>query len=341
MSVQILPGDCRETLRTLAPESVQCCVTSPPYWGLRDYGHAGQLGLEATPELYVAAMVEVFREVRRVLADDGTLWLNIGDSYAGSGKGPSNSISRPSQCMSNVEAAPCAWIRVPDGLKQKDLVGIPWMVAFALRADGWWLRGDNIWGKPNGMPESTKDRPCRAHEYVFLLSKSADYFYDYEAVRLPPLPSTTARLEQHIEAQRGSIRANGGEKTNGTMKAVRGSDKQRGHTRRHAGFNDRWDAMERSEQQENGAALRSVWWIAPAQTRDGHYAVMPENLAALCILAGSRAGDTVLDPFGGSGTTAVVAEELGRRAILCELAPHYLPLIQRRLAASTPGLALT
>lgn len=297
-------GDCLSVLRELPSESVNCCVTSPPYWCLRDYGVSGQIGLEPTPEAYVAKMVEVFREVRRVLRDDGTLWLNVGDSYAADAR----------------------------DLKPKDLVGIPWMLAFALRSDGWYLRSDVIWAKPNGMPESVKDRPVRSHEYVFLLSKSERYYYDYESVRLPPLPSTTKRLAQHIESQSGSVRANGGGKTNGTMKAVqRKSDKQRGHSRRHDGFNDRWDAMTKEEQQSSGAALRDVWWLSPAQTKDSHFAVMPESLARLCILAGCPQDGVVLDPFAGSGTTLYVARDQGCKSIGIELNGDYCELVKRRL----------
>ena len=219
--VEILVGDCREILKTLPDESVQCCVTSPPYFGLRDYGNSGQMGLEKTPDEYVTSMVSLFREVRRVLTKDGTLWLNLGDSYAGSwgaqsrGGAPSDKstlqgnghigggpkISALSKVQ--VEAAPKQTLtgsleRTP-GLKPKDLIGIPWRVAFALQADGWWLRGDNIWAKPNGMPESVRDRPTRSHEYVFQLTKSEKYFYDYDSVRLPALPSSVSRLEQNIE----------------------------------------------------------------------------------------------------------------------------------------------
>jgi DNA modification methylase len=333
MTAQIIIGDCIEVLRTLPEESIHCCVTSPPYWGLRDYGVGGQIGQEPTPEEFTAKLVEVFREVRRVLRAGGTLWVNLGDSYA---------ANRSYQVTDNkhIDVGNNGSSRVPCGLKPKDLIGIPWRVAFALQADGWFLRKDIIWAKPNGMPESVRDRPTSSHEYVFLLSKSETYIYNYEAVRLPALPSSVSRLEQHVEAQLGSIRANGLGNTNGAMKAVgRKSDKQRGHSRRHDGFNDRWDAMEKEKQQENGSALRSVWWISPAQTNDAHFAVMPSNLAATCILAGSRPGDTILDPFGGSGTTGMVATELGRSSILIELNPKYAELCRKR-GNVTPGLAL-
>lgn len=305
--VTILTGDALEQLRTLPDESVQCCVSSPPYWRQRDYGIAGQLGLEPTPEAYVARLVAIFAEVRRVLRDDGTLWLNLGDKWASGGNGGGGSF-----------------------YKDKDLVGIPWMAAFALRADGWFLRQCNVWAKPNGMPESVRDRSTVSHEYVFHLSKRNDYYYNTDAARTPPAPATETRLAQNVEAQAGSARANGGAKTNGPMKAVRRSDKQRGHGRVHAGFNDRWDAMPKDQQMGSGSNLRSVWWIAPAQFGEEHYAVMPMRLAQLCIVAGSRPGDTVLDPFGGAGTTGLAASGLGRNAILIELNPAYAAMAERR-----------
>ena len=320
MSIKILQCDCRLTLATLPEKSVHCCVTSPPYWGLRDYGCDGQIGLEKTLEQYVAAMVGVFREIRRVLRDDGTLWLNVGDSYAShpGQRNPTDAAGSLKQLSNNGSIRTGS--RSAAGCKPKDLIGIPWMLAFALRADGWYLRSDIVWAKPNGMPESVQDRPTRAHEYVFLLSKSERYFYDYDAARLPPLPSSIARLEQHIENQTGSARANGGAKTNGTMKAVGG--KQRDH----------------SQQQAGGAALRDVWWISPAQCKEAHFAAMPDALARLCIMAGCPPGGTVLDPFGGSGTTGIAASLLGRNAILCELSEKYIEIMRARFAETAPLL---
>jgi DNA modification methylase len=328
MVVRIINADVMEGLKQLPDESVHCCVTSPPYWGLRDYGVDGQIGLEATPALFVERMVEVFREVRRVLRSDGTCWVNLGDSYQ-CAKGQSGGVdpkqpARRHGLRPNDKAIP--------GLKPKDLIGIPWRVAFALQADGWWLRGDHVWGKPNGMPESTEDRPSRAHEYVFMLTKSARYWYDFEAVRTAPKASTLTRLAQDVDGQAGSVRANGGGKTNGPMKAVRRSDKQRGHTRRHAGFNDRWDAMERDEQLAEGANLRSIWWVPPAQYKEAHFAVMPDRVAEICIRAGCPIGGTLLDPFGGAGTTGVVGDRLGRSAVLIELNGDYAAMIERRVA---------
>lgn len=328
---RLYTGDALAVLQTLEPASVQCVVTSPPYWRQRDYGRPGQLGLEGTPEEYVGRLVDVFREARRVLRDDGTLWLNIGDKWASGGHGGGGSFMRDrAEAWTHAKDAK-GWRSPPDGYKDKDLVGVPWMAAFALRADGWYLRQCNIWAKPNTMPESVQDRSTVSHEYVFQLSKRNDYYYDAEAARTPAAPSSETRLAQDVESQAGSERANGGAKTNGTMKAVRRSDKQRGHSRRHEGFNDRWDAMERTEQQAQGANLRSVWWIAPAQYRDAHFAVMPEKLVSICIAAGSRPGDVVLDPFGGSGTVAAVATGMGRDAIYVDLNPKYVELAKQRI----------
>ena len=282
----ILGGDCRDTLPTVAAESVQTCVTSPPYFGLRDYGHAAQIGLEETPEQYVAQLVAVFREVRRALRADGTLWLNLGDTYAGGGgfapdapcnvaraQGKQWGALNPAKMDRHIAKVKSAGgKRVPDGLKPKDLIGIPWRVAFALQADGWWLRQDIIWSKPSLMPESVTDRCTRAHEYVFMLSKSANYFYDAKAVR---------------EAAAGP------------------------------------------EQWRN---RRSVWTITSKPYAGAHFATMPPALAALCIQAGSRVGDMVLDPFLGSGTTGEVAEALGRQWVGCELNPDYAKQAEERTA---------
>jgi DNA modification methylase len=340
MTVTILTGDCRDLLRALPEQSVQCCVTSPPYWRQRDYGMGGQIGLEQTPEEYIAEMVTVFAEVRRVLKDDGTLWVNIGDKWASGGNGGGGSFMETRSAAWAHAAGAKDWRSPPAGYKDKDLVGVPWMLAFALLADGWYLRQGNIWAKPNCMPESVSDRTTVAHEYVFHLSKSNSYFYDIDAARTPPAPSSETRLAQNLDAQAGTNRANGGAKTNGPFKPVMGrkSDKQRGHSRRHDGFNDRWDAMTKQQQQQ-GANLRSVWWISPAQYREGHYAVMPDALAEICITAGSRRGDTVLDPFGGAGTTGLVADRMGRNAILCELNPEYAAMAERRIKADAPLFA--
>jgi DNA modification methylase len=353
MSVRVLEGDCREVLASLPAGSVQCVVTSPPYFGLRDYGVAGQIGLERTVNDYVATLVAVFSEVRRVLRDDGSLWLNLGDSFVrapekgGSGPGGKNgeygqtyTLAQSARVGSSDGAVGRAdrpgSRAIGDGLKPKDLIGIPWRVAFALQADGWYLRQCNIWAKPNGMPESVRDRSTSSHEYVFHLAKSERYVYDADAARTPAAPATETRLAQNVEAQEGSERANGGAKTNGRMKAVQRTDKQRGHVRVHAGFNDRWDAMEKAEQVAGGSNLRSVWWISPAQFREAHFAVMPPRLAEICITAGSRKGDTILDPFGGAGTTGLVADRLGRDAVLIELNPQYAEMARCRVRDDSP-----
>lgn len=340
MTVRILTGDCKEVLRTLPDESVHCVVSSPPYWRQRNYGVAGQIGLERTPEAYIAEMVGVFRETRRVLRRDGTCWINIGDKWASGGNGGGGSfMDDRGEAWAHARNSK-GWRSPPVGYKDKDLVGLPFMLAFAMRADGWFWRQCNIWAKPNCMPESVSDRSTISHEYVLQFSRSNDYWYDAESARTPAAPSTETRLAQGVEAQAGSDRTNGGGKTNGPMRAVsRRSDKQRGHSRRHAGFNDRRDAMERSEQLSKGANLRSVWWISPAQYRDGHFAVMPDALAEICILAGCPEGGTVLDPFGGAGTTGLVADRLKRNAILIELNPAYASMAERRIRGDAPLLA--
>jgi DNA modification methylase len=302
-NLKVMIGDCRESMRALEAGSVQTCVTSPPYFGLRDYGHDGQIGLEQTPDDFVATMVEVFREVHRVLADDGTLWVNLGDSYASAWAcNRRNVIGSGSLENGKREARPN---RLTDGLKEKDLIGIPWRVALALQADGWYLRQDIIWNKPNPMPESVRDRCTKAHEYIFMFSKKPKYFFDYEKIKEPVAPSSAARLAQPTLAQQvGSARVPG--KTNGNMKAV-----GNGETRNR----------------------RSVWTVTTKPYKGAHFATFPPDLIEPCIFAGSRVGDTVLDPFGGSGTTAGVALKHGRKAILCELNPDYAALVPDRIAS--------
>jgi len=290
-------GDCRETMRRWASEGIkaQTCVTSPPYYGLRDYGHDGQIGLEETPEEYIAAMVEVFSCVRDVLADDGTLWLNIGDSYAGNNSQASNNgragFGNPRERVVN---------RTGEGLKTKDLIGIPWMLAFALRADGWYLRQDIIWHKPNPMPESVTDRCTKAHEYIFLLSKSPKYYYDHEAIK-----------------EEGVIPA-------GTLAAKGSAERQN-----QKGVNARPPEYKEYDGQRN---KRSVWTVTTKPYEGAHFAVFPTDLIEPCILAGAPVGGVVLDPFMGSGTTAQVAQNLGRKYLGCELNPDYKPLQNKRLA---------
>lgn len=299
---RLLVGDCREMLRTLPDESVHCVVTSPPYWGLRDYGVDGQLGLEPTPEEYVANMVEVFREVRRVLRDDGTLWLNLGDSYANDGKWGGSSGGKHATALHGNTGI--GRQKVTTGLKPKDLVGIPWRVAFALQADGWYLRSDIIWSKPNPMPESVRDRPTKAHEYVFLLSKDERYHYDADAI-----------AEEATHAGR-VVKATGGDAKNAAMGRY-------GQTR--TGF------VERDNKVGDTRNARSVWTIATKPFPGAHFATFPPELAERCILAGCPKGGTVLDPFAGSGTTGMVATGHGRHAVLIELNPDYAELIRERI----------
>jgi DNA modification methylase len=352
MTVTILKGDCREVLRGLPDESVHCVVTSPPYFGLRDYGVAGQIGLEPSPTEFVDEMVAVFRDVRRVLRDDGTLWLNLGDSYAASGRGGNpdesphqkQSSNRGSRQFFQSEAVDAGvigrkWVKPPTGYKQKDLIGVPWLVAFALRADGWYLRQDIIWSKPNPMPESVRDRCTKAHEYLFMLSKSRVYQYDAEAIKEPstwdPANSKMPDGWDTAPGGHGSFHRNGREKG-------KRSDKQRGHSRRHAGFNEQWNDMEREQQcsgLRNKRSKRSVWEIAPAPFPDAHFATFPPALVEPCILAGCQKGGTVLDPFGGAGTTGLVADRLGRNAILIELNPEYAAMAERRIHNDAPLFA--
>jgi len=301
----ILVGDALEQLRTLPDESVHCVVTSPPYWGLRDYNEPGQLGLEPTPEEYVAKMVEVFRDVRRVLRGDGTCWVNLGDSYAGGGGGNYGSGMSVSAHKTHPTASKDK-PKTPPGLKPKDLVGIPWRVAFALQADGWYLRSDIIWAKPNPMPESVTDRPMKAHEYLFLLSKAPRYFYDADAVREESKPSGWDRQRAKGEDTWKYGRAAGGDpnSTNGI-----------GGTTPHGAGRNR----------------RTVWTIATKPYSGAHFAVMPPALVAPCIQAGCPDGGVVLDPFFGAGTVGLVARENGRDYIGIELNPGYAALAEARI----------
>jgi DNA modification methylase len=283
---------------------------------LRDYGHDGQIGLEQTPDEYVQEMVGVFREVRRVLADDGTLWLNLGDSYAGSGKGRNADGTHQEggkQGTSRGTVEGQLFKAQVDGLKPKDLVGIPWRVAFALQADGWYLRQDIIWAKPNPMPESVTDRCTKAHEYVFLLTKQPRYYYDHEAVR-EPLSQSTIRI--HSSA---GVNARGS-----------GADwKQYNTGNGHSGLIN-------GNLRDGQRNKRSVWTVTTKPFKGAHFAVMPEALVEPCVLAGSATGDTVLDPFSGSGTVGVVALRHGRNYIGCELNPEYADLSRKRILDDQP-----
>lgn len=318
-------------LPTLDAASVNCIVTSPPYLGLRNYAVDGQIGLEADPQSYVGELVTIFIELKRVLRDDGVVFLNLGDSYNASGReGHGNRVGYK-QATNRGSAAGADNTRSNDpDLKEKDLLGIPWRVAFALQADGWYLRSEIIWAKPNAMPGSQQDRVSSSHETIFMLTKSAHYWSDFDAIKTPPRESTAMRLAQDTQEQAGSHRANGGQKTNGPMRAV-GSDKQRGHSRVHAGFNERWDSMDKAEQQSRPAMMRDVWFVSPGRYRGQHFAVMPEEIARRCILAGCPVGGTVLDPFFGAGTTGLVADKLGRNCIGIELNPEYSAQASERI----------
>jgi len=335
-------GDCREIMRRWIDEGVkvQMCVTSPPYWGLRDYGVVGQLGLEKTPQEYVDNIVGVFRLVRKLLADDGTLWLNLGDSYASttSGNGGYSEKSTLAGFTSPDTKGRRAnetgeRRRIESGLKPKDLVGIPWRVAFALQADGWYLRQDIIWSKPNPMPESVRDRCTKSHEYLFLLSKRERYYYDADAILEPVSANTHARLSQDVAAQVGSARAHAGGKTNGKMKAVGRAPGVNPKAALNAiGSKQNASFSEACSLPVSERNKRSVWTVTTQPYADAHFATFPPALIEPCILASSKPGDIVLDPFMGSGTTGQVAQDLGRRWLGCELNPQYAELQDRRTA---------
>ena len=361
-------GDCRDILPTLDADSVQCVVTSPPYLGLRDYGVAGQIGLETVPDClgwatglecgncFVCELVGVFRHVRRVLRPDGVCWVNLGDSYAGSGRGGnSDAITGRGKDASRVRAsrddvsdaqrmhaARGATTRQArrQGLKENDLMGMPWRVALALQADGWFLRQDVVWHKPNPMPESVTDRCTKAHEYLFMLTRSARYYFDAEAIRERASPGTHPR------------RAGNGAKSPAGWDRSVGEGGHSGKAGRYAPPAPRklatnGDATKNNPSFDAAMAVmpetrnkRSVWTIPTEAFADAHFATYPQALVEPCILASTRPGDLVLDPFGGAGTTAVVAERLGRRWAACELNPNYADMFARRVTATPPGLGL-
>ena len=305
---EILVGDVIKRLQELPDKSVQTVVTSPPYWGLRDYGQDGQLGLESTPEQYVANMVDVFREVWRVLSDDGTLWLNIGDSYmttpAGNktwGNGVGSNKHYENKKIHDTTK------RKVEGLKNKDLIGIPWRLAFALQSEGWYLRQDIIWAKPNPMPESIKDRCTKSHEYIFLMSKSANYHFDSEAIK---------------------------EKATGLDPGNKNPTKANGTYHKKGTLSSNLHKIEAKEYRNK----RSVWSVTVKPYSEAHFATFPKELIEPCVLAGCPEGGTILDPFGGSGTTAEVALENRRNAILIELNPEYIKLAEKRISGVQPKL---
>ena len=342
MTVRILNCDVLAGLAQLDDESVHCVVTSPPYWGLRDYGVDGQIGLEATPAEFVARMVDVFREVRRVLRMDGTCWVNLGDSYAGSWGAQSRGDEYPgglegtsplqarSISASVRDQSGTGSLKRTPGLKSKDLIGAPWRVAFALQDDGWWLRQDIIWHKPNPMPESIQDRCTKAHEYIFLLTKSERYAYDAEAIR--ELSETDDMRRPYGSA--GVIDPRGREaQGNGKLRKIKvpgGWDRGEGaHGTIHR--DGRTSAEYQDAEVKLGRNKRSVWTIATAPFAEAHFATFPPELPEICIKAGCPVGGTVLDPFGGAGTTGLVADRLQRNAILIELNPEYAAMAERRI----------
>ena len=326
-NAKILIGDVRSRLAELADGSVQTCITSPPYFGLRDYGHDGQIGLEPTPDDYVKELVAVFREVWRVLADDGTLWLNLGDSYAGPPKGNLNGQDKSGLTSTQTQRnSPVGIDKSSFGIPSKNLLGIPWRVAFALQADGWYLRQDIIWAKPNPMPESVTDRCTKSHEYLFLLSKSARYFYDHEAIKEDALTGwngsefDTGKTADH-QLQRMSKQPRfGGSKY--------GDSDDPAHATKSG-----------NEYEPNGTRnKRDVWTIPTKPFKGAHFAVMPEALVEPCVLAGSREGDLVLDPFAGSGTVGVVALRHQRNFVGTELNPEYAQMAVERIKDDAPML---
>lgn len=304
MAERFLLGDALEQLRTMPPESVHTCVTSPPYYNLRDYGAAGQIGNEASVEEYINTLVEVFREVRRILRHDGTMWVNIGDSYA-TRSGSQPPTNTRNSCGHTAK-------KTPTGYKYKDMIGVPWQLAFALRADGWYLRQDIIWNKPNCMPEAVKDRCTKSHEYLFLLAKSERYYFDAQAIREP------------ATSEKGNARTfrGGGAYTGGRAHDNSAQVKRESHGN-----------VENPTGRRN---KRDVWTISTTGFRGAHFAVFPEKLVEPCILAGCPAGGVVLDPFMGSGTTGVVAKRLGRDFVGVEINPEYVKMAAARIAEVKP-----
>jgi DNA modification methylase len=331
----ILVGDVRDKLREMPAQSVHCCVTSPPYYGLRDYkippstwgdGWVGCLGNEPTVEMYLNHLVEVFFEVRRVLRDDGTLWLNQGDSYCSHDPGGRrdgeflNPGGRQSEASKGTRNKAGTFARGQDGLKPKDLMMVPAMAAIALRSAGWYLRSDIIWHKPNPMPESIRDRPTSAHEHVFLLTKKSRYYYDADAI-----------AEPMVKGSSGSTFTEGKTGVNGLGRVSQKPRKQDGHGRRHAGFNDRWDAAEANGSVVTTRNKRNVWTVSTAPYKGAHFATFPPKLVEPMILAGCPEGGTVLDPFLGSGTTLMVADWNGRNGIGIDVNPAYAEMARARI----------
>lgn len=301
MNINILQGDCIETLQKLDDKSINTCITSPPYWGLRDYGETDQLGLEDTPEEFVENLVKVFREVKRVLRDDGTVWLNLGDSYSSGGR-----TTTTNQTLRGDKDYGVTRPKPSKGIKPKDLIGIPWRVALALQQDGWYLRQDIIWHKPNPMPESVKDRCTKAHEYIFLLSKNVKYYFDNEAIKEDAVGNSPNNKKPHKHQGQSFSRT---KENLVNIQAVKKRNK------------------------------RSVWTVTTKPFKGAHFATFPMDLIEPCVLAGCPEGGTVLDPFGGSGTTGIVAVNHNRNATLCELNKEYIEIAKKRIEEQAGMLA--
>jgi len=322
---RIILGDCITGMKTLPDGCVQTCITSPPYFGLRDYqGGEAEIGQEDTVDGYVQKMVEVFREVRRILRDDGTVWLNLGDSYMAA-----KNVAPPPQTIGGQRGMPSDFVpgnrREQKGLKQKDLIGIPWRVALALQADGWYLRQDIIWSKPNPMPESVEDRCTKSHEYIFLLSKKPKYYYDHEAIKEPLAEASIGRAQRKQKLiDREGVGTLGKQIQNGV-------DATHGYAGLAMGRNGKTGYSEDGKRNK-----RSVWTVTTKAYKGAHFATYPKDLILPCVLAGCPVGGTVFDPFTGSGTTAVVALKNGRNYIGTELNPEYVQIAEARIKESVP-----
>lgn len=334
MSVTFLNGDAIDELSLLPDESVDCVVTSPPYWGLRDYGVAGQIGLETTLGEHLAALVTVFREVRRVLKKSGTCWVNYGDAYATGTSAPRGPTTTQGDHVPSSWANRCQKERIgtPPGFKTKDRMLLPARLAIALQEDGWWVRDEIIWHKPNPMPSSVKDRTTPAHEMIYLLTKAERYFYDSVAIKeAVVVPGWDNGMRVFGGKNKSGANVKCGGRTTGRL-----AERKRGLTPRHEGQINHTTLNEfpRGE----GRNKRSVWTVAPKPFKEAHFATFPPDLIEPCILAGCPVGGTVLDPFGGAGTTALVAEKHGRNAVLIELNPDYIAIAKKRLGVVGPSL---
>lgn len=335
--ITLYKGGALDTLRRLPDQIIQTCVTSPPYWRLRDYGHPEQLGMETTLTEYIFKVVKIFREIKRLLKNDGTLWLNMGDSYATGGRGGGGAFMDKRKTGAwKKQSKATGWKSAPEGLKHKDLVGIPWRVAFALQADGWYLRKDIIWSKPNALPESVRDRPTTAHEYIFLMSKKSKYYYDVDAIREP--------VTGNAHSRGNGVNPKADKGVGWGYTGSPGRDKKP----RTKTSKDKWWKVKQNP--SFSAAVkdlvdvrnkRSVWTVPTKPFLDAHFSTFPPDLIKPCILAGSAPGDVVLDPFVGSGTTVEVAKEFNRKAIGVELVSKSIDMAVKRLRQEVLSLQVS